>query len=150
MRSQGARRSSRALDSLDAFQYLDISRNGYTVFPCVLPSGLLAQCGNAGWFPAYPWLIRAVASAGLGHCVVGIALSWLFDLATIVLLWLAFYRRVDFRATAAVLFAAFAPGVIYLYAAFPISMLAFFTVLFFWLLSLERWLVAGLIGSVPC
>ena len=132
----------------DSFQYLDISRRGYALFSCFLPSGLAAWCGNAAWLPAYPWVIRMIASFGLDHAVVGIALSWLFGLGTTVLLWVAFFPRVDFRATVAVLFAAFAPGLIYRYAVFPLSMLAFFTVLYLWLLSTERWLAAGLTGFV--
>jgi len=133
----------------DSFQYLDISRRGYTLVGCVRPSGLLAWCGNAPWFPAYPWVVRAVAAVGLDHAVVAVVLAWLFQLATVLLLWSSFYRRrVDFEAVAAVLFAAFAPGLIYDYAVFPLSMLAFFTVLYLRLLSREQWLLAGLTGFV--
>jgi hypothetical protein len=129
----------------DAFEYLDISEHGYNLFPCFV-GNLLRWCGNAGWFPAYPWLVRAIASPGLDHTTVAIALAWLFDLAAIVLLWAGFYRRIDFGAVAAVIFAAFAPGLVYDYAGFPLSMLAFLTLLYLWLLSGERWLVAGLVG----
>ena len=129
----------------DAFEYLDISEHGYNLFPCVV-NNLESWCGNSGWFPAYPWLIRAIGSVGLDHVSFAIGLAWLFDLAAVVLLWAGFYRRVDFGAGAAVVFAAFAPGLVYDYAAFPLSMLAFLTLLYLWLLSVERWLLAGIVG----
>jgi hypothetical protein len=130
----------------DAYQYLDISRHGYRLSACFLPDGRIAHCGNAGWFPGYPWLIRLIALPGLDHAVVAIVLAWVFDLATIVLLWATFGRRMRFRAALALLCAAFAPGLIYDYAAFPLSMLAFLTVLYLWLLTRERWLLAGVTG----
>ena len=134
----------------DAYQYIDISRHGYVLFQCFFPNGLLTWCGNAGWFPAYPWLIHAITLLGfVSHAVVAISLSWLFDFGAVLLIWAAFYRRTGRTAAAvAVLFAAFAPGLIYDYAAFPLSMLAFFTVLYLVLLDRERWFLAGLAGSV--
>ncbi len=107
--------------------------------------GLLKWCGNAGWFPAYPWLIRVVAYAGLDHTIVAVALSWLFDLSAIVLLWVILDRRTDTRAIAVLVFASFAPGLVYDYAAFPLSMLAFLTLLYLWLIKTERWFFAGLV-----
>ena len=128
----------------DAYQYLDISRHGYALSHCFL-GGLLKWCGNAGWFPAYPWLIRAVASVGLDHAFVAVALSWLFDLSAIVLLWVILDRRTDARAVAVLVFASFAPGLVYDYAAFPLSMLAFLTLLYLWLIKTEYWVFAGLV-----
>jgi hypothetical protein len=49
----------------DAFQYLDQAAHGYTLFHCNLFGGLERWCGNAGWFPGYPWLIRAASLAGV-------------------------------------------------------------------------------------
>jgi hypothetical protein len=132
----------------DAFQYLDISRRGYELHRCVLSNGLEAWCGNSGWFPAYPWLIRGVASVGLDHGQVGQALAWAFGLATVMLIWAGFYPRVDLRAATVVLFAAFAPGLVYDYAVFPLSMLAFFTVLYLWLVKRRSWVFAGITGCV--
>ena len=109
---------------------------------------LEAWCGNAGWFPAYPWLIRAVAAVGVDHATVALTLSWLFSLATVVLIWAEFCPRVDAVAAAVVLFAAFAPGLIYVYAAFPLSMLAFLTVLYFVFLRRGNWASAGIVGCV--
>jgi hypothetical protein len=78
-----------------------------------------------------------------------VVVSWLFAAGTIVLLWATFLER---RTSAAVLaglfFAAFAPGVIYHYAVFPLSMLAFFTVACLWLVYRERYVYAGLAGAV--
>jgi hypothetical protein len=131
----------------DAYEYLDISRHGYTLYPCFV-GRLLSSCGNSGWFPGYPWVVRAVAWLGLDHAAVAVAVSWFFGLATVVLLWAAFFKRVSSAAIVAVLFVAFAPGLVYDYAVFPVSMVAFFTVLYFLLLSRERWLWAGAVGCV--
>ena len=128
----------------DAYQYLDISRHGYSLSHCFL-GGLQKWCGNAGWFPAYPWLIRAIAYVVHDHAAVAVALSWLFDLGAIVLLWVILERRTDARAVAVLVFASFAPGLVYDYAAFPLSMLAFLTLLYLWLIKTEHWLFAGLV-----
>ena len=127
----------------DSNLYLDIARHGYTLFRCrpPYPSG---WCGNAGWLGLYPLLVATGHAAGLPSAATALALSWLFGLGTIVLLWLTFFgRRLCFPALAGLTYAAFAPGQVYDYAVFPISMLAFFTVACLWLLAQGRWAWAG-------
>ena len=76
-------------------------------------------------------------------------ISWLFAGATIVLLWATFFeRRVDRAAAGALVYAAFAPGQIYHYAIFPLSLLAFCSVAFMWLLYRGRVVAAGIAGAV--
>ena len=46
----------------DSFHYLSIAKDGYTAQTC----GEFI-CGNTGWFPLYPALIRLVAAAGTSY-----------------------------------------------------------------------------------
>ncbi|MDQ6822229.1 MAG: hypothetical protein M3076_18120 [Actinomycetota bacterium] len=138
----------------DSGLYLSIARRGYDLFPCApkLIGGHLAThrwCGNAGWFPAYSWLTGGLYRLGLPLERAAVTISWLFALGTLVLLWVTFLgRRLGVPAIGCLVFAAFVPGQIYDYAVFPMSMLAFFTVLHLWLLDRRRWLPAGLAGAV--
>lgn len=131
----------------DAALYENIAGHGYTLFRC--PSGAPGWCGNAGWFPAYPWLMRWVGDLGPGVDAAGLALAWLFTLGTLVLLWATFLgRRLGAASATVLLYAAFAPGQVYDYAILPLSLLAFCTVGYLWLVSRERWLAAGIAGAV--
>ena len=129
----------------DSGLYEQIARNGYTLFPC----GDGTWCGNAAWFPAYPWLVRALHLFGLPVLGTAVVVSWSFAAATLFLLWRTFLeRRVRAAALGALLYAAFAPGQVYDYAVFPQAMLAFWTLAHLWLLHRGRWLAAGACGAV--
>lgn len=131
----------------DSGLYEDIAHNGYELFPCEQEP--TKWCGDAGWFPAYPWLFGSLHQLGLPLRGSGVVVSWLLAAGTIVLLWLTFLDRSVRGATVAALFyAAFAPGQIYHYSIFPLSLLAFTTVAFFWLLYRERFAAAGAVGAV--
>jgi len=131
----------------DSGLYEDIARDGYDVFPC--EDEPAKWCGDAAWFPAYPWLIGGLHQLGLPLRGTAVLVSWLFAAGTIVLLWATFLeRRTGAAATAAVFYAAFAPGQIYYYAVFPLSMLTFATLACLWLLYRERYLTAGIAGAV--
>ena len=138
----------------DSNLYLSVAKRGYDLFPCApkLIGGHLAThrwCGNAGWFPAYSWLAGGLSRLGLPLEPAAVAVSWLFALGTLVLLWVTFLgRRLGVPAIGCLVFAAFVPGQVYDYAVFPMSMLAFFTVLHLWLLHGRRWMAAGLAGAV--
>lgn len=130
----------------DSGLYLDIARNGYELTRCDDPT---KWCGDAGWFPAYPWAIRALHLLDFPLQGTAAVISWLFAGATIVLLWATFFeRRVDRAAAGALVYAAFAPGQIYHYAIFPLSLLALSSVAFMWLLYRGRVVAAGIAGAV--
>ena len=134
----------------DSGLYEDIARDGYDLFRCdpaVFGPG--TWCGDAGWFPGYSWLVGALHVVGLPLRGSAVVLSWLFASATIVLIWATFLER-SVRATAltALVYAAFAPGQAYDYAVFPLSLLAFSTVLSLWWLYRGRWVAAGIAGAV--
>lgn len=131
----------------DSGHYEDIARDGYELFRC--EEEPTKWCGDAGWFPAYSWLVGGVNQLGPPLRGTAVAVSWLFAAGTIVLLWATFLeRRTEAAAVAAAFYAAFAPGQIYHYAIFPISMLAFATVAFLWLLYRERYVAAGIAGGI--
>jgi hypothetical protein len=133
----------------DSFLYLDVGRDGYDLFRCGEAFAAGTWCGDAGWFPAYPWLFGALAYLGLPIKGTAVVISWLFAGATLVLLWVTFLgRRVTTAALVTLAYVAFGPGQIYDYALFPTSMLAFFTVACLWLLHRERWVAAGCAGAV--
>jgi hypothetical protein len=132
----------------DSGLYLDIARHGYTLFRCAPPNGS-EWCGNAGWFPAYPWLLRALTTTGVSLAPIALGLSWFFSVATLVLLRLTFLReQLSLSIWACLAYAAFAPGQVFFYAVSPISMLTCFLVIHLWMLSRGRWVAAGVTGAV--
>jgi len=131
----------------DSGLYEDIARDGYDLFRC--EEEPTKWCGDAGWFPAYSWVFGGLHQLGLPLRATGVVVSWLFAAGTIVLLWATFLeRRTEAAAVAALFYAAFAPGQIYHYAVFPLSMLAFTTVAFLWLLYGARYVAAGVAGAL--
>src|SRR5258706_5997475 len=131
----------------DSNLYLDIARHGYTLFHCAPPDGG-DWCGNAGWFPAYPWLLRALATTGLPLTATAVAVSWIFSAATIALLGRTLLRGRSLPVMAALAYAAFAPGQVFFYAVSPMSMLVCFLVIHLWMLNRGRWVAAGVAGAI--
>jgi hypothetical protein len=135
----------------DSSHYESIARGGYEVHRCApgdIGSGG-TWCGNAAWLPGYPLLMATVHAMGVSLGWAGLIVSWLFAVAALVLLWRTFLR--DMRpvaATVGLTFAAVAPGLVYRYAVYPLSMFVFLTVAYLALLVRERWFIAGLIGAV--
>jgi hypothetical protein len=131
----------------DSELYLQLASDGYSLEPC--PRAPDEWCGTAGWFPAYPWLVALLAAPGLPLAATGLAVAWLFALATGVLLARTFLRDLPIAAaTGGLVFAAFLPGAVYLHAIFPLSMFGFFCVLALWLIGRERWVAGGAAAAV--
>jgi hypothetical protein len=131
----------------DSKTYLRLVTEGYSLARCADDPG--DWCGTAGWFPAYPSLVRLLAAPGLPVGLTGLAVSWVFSLATGVLLARTFLRDLSIAAASGtLLFAAFMPGAIYQHTVFPLSMLGFFTLLSIWWLGRERWALGGLAAAV--
>src|SRR5437868_7386667 len=73
----------------DSGLYLDIARHGYTLYRCGAD-----WCGNAGWFPALPWLTAGLHSVtGLSYVAAAVGVAWAFHAGTLVLLWTTFLDR---------------------------------------------------------
>jgi len=128
----------------DAGLYLDIARHGYTLYRCGVD-----WCGNAGWFPLLPWLAAAVhALTGLSLVAAAVGLAFVFHAATLIFLWVTFLdRRLTFGALGALVFAAFAPGLVFHEAFYPMSVLSFCTLVNLWSLYRGRYVAAGLAGA---
>ena len=130
----------------DSAIYMSIARDGYTLAPCQHIRG--AWCGTTAWFPGYPWVVHTAHWLGLPIIATALAVSWLAFLITLVLIWTVFLnQRPTVPAAAALLYAGFAPGVIYNYAIFPLALLSLCTVAFLALLHHERWRAASLTGA---
>lgn len=134
----------------DSGHYLGIAEVGYDLEPCREDSGYAngLWCGNAGWFPGYPWVIRLMSLSGLRPATSGALLSALCNLASLALLWNAFLGAAWNGPNAACLaMAAFFPGQIYQHAVFPVSMLTFCALLALHFARAGRGVAAGLAGA---
>lgn len=109
----------------DSGHYLTIAVSGYELFPCPEPERAAAGqwCGNAGWLPGYPLVLRSLRAGGARVRPAGAVLSVLCGASALVLLWTRFLAsRVSSETLAALVLAAFFPGAVYQHAVFPISM----------------------------
>jgi hypothetical protein len=131
----------------DSGHYVEIARSGYELHRC----GSVAHatwCGNTAWFPGYPLLMAGLHVLGVPLLAAGVALSWLFSAAALLLLWRLFLGKLPaLAAIGGLLYAGWAPGQVYDYAVYPLSMLLVFTVAFLYCLGRRRWLLAGLAGA---
>lgn len=152
----------------DSFHYLDISQRGYLIDGCFqmrwgdlfsIKDGVLDLlgiavepthwCGNSGWFPGFPMLIRFVSLSGLSAVAAGLTIAVVAQWGTLVALWTWFlrpYGRVP--AYLALAAAAFFFGNVYYRAVFPMSITTFLLIAFLHLLTTERWWFAGLAGAL--
>jgi hypothetical protein len=127
----------------DSALYLEIARQGHTLFPC--PDWPGNWCGNAGWAPLYPLLMFVFGKVGISHAVAGIIISQFFYLALLVLsAKMAGIRDYGASGILAVGMAAFAPGSIYFQAIFPSSMAVFFMSLTVYCALKEQNYLAGI------
>jgi hypothetical protein len=129
----------------DSNHYLAIAQHGYSNFHAC---PVRTWCGDAAWLPGYPAAAAALNGLGIPLTGAAVAVSWAFALGALVLLWDTFLRDLSRpRAVMGLLFAAWAPGQVYHYAVFPLSMLFFFTFSYLRFLSRRQWLFAGLAGA---
>lgn len=111
----------------DSGLYLDIAQNGHTLVPC--PDDPNKWCGNAGWAPLYPYMIRWVSA-----CIPGLSYEWssvLVAWAGLLASFLLVAHMAKGQSHGALIWRysilLLAPGSIYFYAAFPLSWTLFFT-----------------------
>lgn len=152
----------------DSFHYLDIAYNGYDYYACAraelldftswfqsagafLGFGVELEhvCGDAGWFPGYPALMRLVSLSGLSLAAAGVLIAVCFQLATLHALWIFFLRERE-RGIALIVLgaAAFFFGHIYYRAVFPMSVATFLMLVHLHLLLKGRWAWAGIAGAM--
>lgn len=135
----------------DTGHYLSIADSGYVYERCVdvANRGPDDWCGNAGWFPLYPYSMRVGSWFGPSLESVGRAVSLFAMVGAWTVLWFGFLRR---RPRAAgvlgMALAAVFPASVYYGAVFPISLVVCATMLALMLLDRQRWLLAGCCGAV--
>jgi len=134
----------------DSHFYLQIARSGHEISPCSVHSTGSKQgwCGNTGWMPGYPYLLRALARTGVSLETMAVALSTACAFLVLLLLWSLFLGPDPTPRNLAVLaVAGFFPGFVFLHAAFPLSLELVFLLLATACLVRERYLPAGLAGA---
>jgi hypothetical protein len=137
--------ASRTWSRFDSSYYLQIAEHGYTIGRCHQTGG---WCGNTAWLPGYPWLVGGLTHLGTPLAPTALGVSWLFGLGTLLLIWTAMPQPRSRGSIIAIAYAAVAPGVVYSYAVFPISLLTFFTTAFLLLLARGRHVLGGIAAGV--
>ncbi len=134
----------------DSGHYLSIAQDGYRIIPSCAGTegypkvGAPEWCGNAAWMPLYPFVLAPFISAGFEQATIGAAVSALFHLATLGLLWVGFLKsRITVTSLTILAAAAFFPGQVYYHAVFPLSLLTFLALATVYLSLRERWLLAA-------
>jgi hypothetical protein len=143
--------TAQAWSRWDSAHYLAIAKSGYEFFSCARVPGYNPAhfCGNTGWLPAFPLLIRGLCSLGMDPLSAGDLIAGVFALATLVLLWNAFIGpETSVSSILTLCLAGFFPGNVYEHALFPVSLCAFFQVLALRAHSSRRFVWAGLAGGV--
>jgi hypothetical protein len=107
----------------DSEHYLSIAGQGYTLYQCSDDSA--SWCGNAGWFPGYPALIR-IFSFLADIKIAAVFISRIFYFCTIMLMIrLAGFKSINRESVLFSLCPAFFFGFIYYNAVFPLSATVF-------------------------
>jgi len=132
----------------DSGHYLAIATTGYEYFSCARIGGRLTDaCGNAAWFPLYPWLLKPWIALGVAPATAGVWVSGLGALGMLTALWNAFLRMRGARGWLVLGMAAVFPGAVYQHAIFPTSLALLCLVLAAFFVVRERWVLAGLFGA---
>ena len=115
----------------DSVHYLQIADKGYEFFPCAgkfgYSSSATEMCGNTGWFPGYPLLIRLFSFFGADTTLLAGVLSKVFYLLTIFMVMnIIGIKEFSLKNFLILSIATFCFGFIYYNAIFPISTMLFF------------------------
>jgi hypothetical protein len=132
----------------DSAHYLSIAREGYRLFPCSPDDPPPGVCGNAGWMPLYPWLMRPLLAGRVVSprwVAAGVAAAGAF--AALAVLWILFLASWPRNGRLVLLVAAFFPGLPFLHGAFPMGLLVTAVLCALHLARRRRWGSAGLAGA---
>ena len=139
----------------DSINYIHIAMHGRTYGLCGAPGVQVGKfayliskhpwCGDALWFPCYPWMIRTLHFLDFTYLWSATLVSWLASAGMIFLGWFGWCRDLSPRRSLVVLliFGLF-PGAVYSFAIFPMSVALFFIVAAILLASRGRFMVAAL------
>jgi len=132
----------------DSGHYLAIATSGYVYVPCARVGGRAADvCGNAAWFPLYPWTLKPFIALGVAPATAGVWVAGLGALGMLIALWNGFLRPHGVRGWILLGMAAVFPGAVYQHAIFPTSLALFCLVLAGFFVTRERWVLSGLMGA---
>jgi len=135
-------------ERFDSVHYLAIATTGYEYFSCERLGGRPWEaCGNAAWFPFYPWLLRPLIALGIAPETAGVWLAGLAALGMLVVLWNSFVRSRGLRGWLVLTMAAVFPGAVYQHAIFPTSLALLGLVLAAVGVARGRWALAGIAGA---
>jgi hypothetical protein len=135
----------------DSGNYFSIADTGYEIAHCQNFPNRTAEdwCGNTGWAPLLPLLLRAGRAVGIPFAVTGVIVAHIATALMLWVIWRWFLRQErSRRAFLVLLLVAFFPGSVWNRAVFPMSitiLMALLTALF---LSRRRWLAAGLCAAI--
>jgi len=123
----------------DSGHYLNIANNGYEFFPCAgkygYPENSNDLCGNTGWFPGYPILIKLINLIFKFDfvCIAGVLSKIFYFFSLLLVLIIAEVKRFSLKNIFFLSIPAFSFSFIYYNAIFPISSVLFFvlTALYF-------------------
>jgi hypothetical protein len=132
----------------DSVHYLGIATTGYEYFSCERLGGPASEtCGNAAWFPLYPWLLRPLIALGLAPETAGAAVAAVAALGMLLVLWNVFLRHRGLRGWLLLAMAAVFPGTVYQHAIFPTSLALLGLLLAASFVDRGRWALAGIAGA---
>jgi hypothetical protein len=132
----------------DAGHYIAIATSGYEYFSCARIGGRWWEaCGNAAWFPLYPWAMRPLIALGAAPATAGVWVAGLGTLGMLTALWNAFLRGRGVRGWLVLGMAAVFPGAVYQHAIFPTSLALLCIVLTAFFVVRRRWALTGVAGA---
>jgi hypothetical protein len=110
----------------DAGIYLDIAEHGYHLYRCGADPALAFPpdkwCGNSGWFPFYPLLVRLLHVIGLPTAVAATVITQLALLAAFAVLWRLLGARIRANSMLCIGLATVFPGSLYYHLTYPIAL----------------------------
>lgn len=132
----------------DSGHYLVIAERGWEFFSCARMYGNPEEwCGNAAWFPLYPWLLRPLIALGVQPATAGVLVSGTAALAMLVLLWNGLLREWGLKGFVLLAMAGVFPGAVYAHAIFPTGVAQLCMVAAGVALARRRWVLVGLGGG---
>ena len=135
----------------DSALYLDIAAKGYELLPCrdlfsAYPSTSTDWCGNAGWMPLYPLLIRGLTNLGMAPYTAGFLIAKSCLLTVYACIWLLTLKQTkQTRVYTLLLMAAF-PASVYYDAVFPVSLMLALVLGSFCLWQSKHYKTAGILA----
>lgn len=132
----------------DSGHYLVIAVRGWESFSCALTGGRADEvCGNAAWFPLYPWAMRPLMTLGFHPESAGVWVSGAATLAMLIVLWNGLLRQRGRKGLVLLAIAGVFPGAVYAHAIFPTGLALLCMMVSAVAIARRRWALAGVSGG---